>query len=834
MYEEQETCSLTCGGEEVAMKSVHVHGKLDGLLLRIKTRQTYTNQTEDTLETVYTFPLAWGASLLNLAVELNGKRLNGTVIEKKQAVKKYEKAIDNGDTPIMVERSGRGLYTANLGNLLPGETAVIEIEYAQLLNFEADRIRLSIPTTIAPRYGDQHLQGGLQPHQTAVANGLVEYGFFMTLDIHGTAAKGMVSSPTHAIKTTKSSDGINVQLGKQAYLDRDFVLLIEDLQGESFCIAGPDTEGSNTTAIITSFCPKLPPAKPNALRLKILLDCSGSMAGDSMVQGRLALQHLFKSFNANDCFAYTRFGSSVQRETPRMVMADSERIESLLKKLPKTEADLGGTELGAAMNDVFKMGTRVNPRNPKEDALPTDVLIITDGEVWDIENIIALARTSGHRVYTIGVGSAPAESLLRELAKDTGGTCEFVTPNEDMRGAVDRMITRMRSAHEVRFAIQWNAIEDKHKDHEWASTLPPQLIDGETVHLYARLPAKTESPPVLICKTLVKAQEHEVSRAKPLSITWDSEGIVARLCAAAQIAELTEDKADTKLAKSLAVKYQLVTQHTNFFLVHERAEENKAEGLPKLQQIAQMQAAGFSGNGTAWPPGTIILKCKISRSTTSFEYDESSNSSKLGGDYSRLNTPSVWRTNRTAVASKSSTSDLQGMDDVEIPAFLRKQAPTLDEMIQRSITTPGNLQELSSTDTSLVAKVVSKVKDWVTPSTVIPAKPLPQHASLEDIAKVLNATSLKATSFRIALQQALKLNLKPEYSQIIIDLTSETKDSATSWALLFQWLFSKDGQDLLLEKHAQRLMRSQLKLAPIEMHERAIEMFERSLVAPAS
>jgi hypothetical protein len=75
---------------------------------------------------------------------------------------------------------------------------------------------------------------------------------------------------------------------------------------------------------------------------------------------------------------------------------------------------------------------------------------------------------------------------------------------------------------------------------------------------------------------------------------------------------------------------------------------------------------------------------------------------------------------------------------------------------------------------------------------------------------------------------------KINWSQIIIDLTKETKDSATSWALLFQWLFSKDGQDLLLEKHAQRLMRSQLKLAPIEMHERAIEMFERSLATPAS
>ena len=75
---------------------------------------------------------------------------------------------------------------------------------------------------------------------------------------------------------------------------------------------------------------------------------------------------------------------------------------------------------------------------------------------------------------------------------------------------------------------------------------------------------------------------------------------------------------------------------------------------------------------------------------------------------------------------------------------------------------------------------------------------------------------------------------KINWSQIIIDLTKETKDSATSWALLFQWLFSKDGQDVLLEKHAQRLLRSQLKLAPIETHERAIDMFERSLAAPAS
>ncbi len=840
MSEQQENCTLTCDGEEVAMKSVHVHGKLDGLLLRMKVRQTYTNDSDQSLETVYTFPLAWGATLLNLAVELNGKRLNGSVIEKKQAVKQYEKAIDNGDSPIMVERSGRGLYTANLGNLLPGETAVIEIEYAQLLNFETDRIRLSIPTTIAPRYGDQHTQGQLPSHQTTAASSLVEYGFFMTLDVKGTAAKGMVSSPTHPIKTSKTFDGINVQLGKQAFLDRDFVLLIEDLEGESFCIAGPDTEGSNTTAIITSFCPKLPNAKPSALRLKVLLDCSGSMAGDSMRQARVALKHLFKQLNEDDSFAYTRFGSSIDRVTKKMTMAYSERIQSLLSTIDKTEADLGGTELGMAMTDVFNMNANGKPRNNPEVTDSADVLLITDGDVWNIENILASARISGHRVYTIGVGSAPAESLLRELAKDTGGACEFVTPSEDMRSAIDRILARMRSAQEVRFAIKWNATEEKHKTHEWASTLPPQLIDGETVHLFARLPAKTEKPPVLICKTLVKDVEQEVSSAKPNSITWDTEGIVARLCAAAQIGELTEGKADTKLAKSLAMKYQLVTQHTNLFLLHERAEENKADGLPQLQQVAQMQAAGFGGYGSVTRASPVLSVMRTGCNSEAFAISECLSASALGGDYGRLNTPSVWRTNRTHAASKVAGMASAGMDDIEIPAFLRKQADSDDQRVQSSTTSPDAVAYAGSSDPSLFSQLSSKIKDLISPSTkpvtraltdeAWPKETTPSEATKVDIAMALNTAALHASSFRIALQQTLKLNMPSNYAAVIIDLTKVTKDSATSWALLLEWLFGDIEKSGLLDRHAQRLLRSQLKLATEEMREHAQVLIESNLI----
>ena len=43
-------------------------------------------------------------------------------------------------------------------------------------------------------------------------------------------------------------------------------------------------------------------------------------------------------------------------------------------------------------------------------------------------------------------------------------------------------------------------------------------------------------------------------------------------------------------------------------------------------------------------------------------------------DYSGMAVPSVWRTNRTQAAAKVDALSSGGMDDFEIPAFLRKQA----------------------------------------------------------------------------------------------------------------------------------------------------------------
>jgi Ca-activated chloride channel family protein len=187
----------------------------------------------------------------------------------------------------MVETSASGLYTANLGNIKAGEAVTVEIKYAQLLRFEQGRIRLSIPTVIAPRYGDA--SAVLAPHETADADLSADYPFTLKLDIVGAAANGEIASPSHQIKTEKSGAGVTVTLG-DARLDRDFILTLDKLSGHSFAAAAPialsdgaapPEKSAEKFAALASFYPDLPQTDA-PIYLKILVDCSGSMGGDSI------------------------------------------------------------------------------------------------------------------------------------------------------------------------------------------------------------------------------------------------------------------------------------------------------------------------------------------------------------------------------------------------------------------------------------------------------------------------------------------------------------------------------------------------------------------------
>ncbi|GHV56327.1 hypothetical protein FACS189460_0890 [Deltaproteobacteria bacterium] len=571
---EEFTTMQSAEGRRLALRAVSVTGKLEGLLLGTTLRQDYVNDTGQDLEIVYTFPVAWDAALLGLEVEIAGQRLKGQVFEKKVAEAKYEKALEEGDTPIMVQEASPGLYTVNLGGIKAGEAVSVEIRCAQLLKFEQGRVRLKIPTVIAPRYGDAHAQGGLAPHETDAVDGAAQYPLTVRLEILGDSAKAKISSPSHRIAIQPLENGQAVLLERGAVLDRDFILLLEGLKGQSFALAAQDGEEFMALA---SFCPSLP-EKPSPLLLKILVDCSGSMGGDSMAQAKAALKTILRELRAGDFVAYSRFGNNVNHASREMEPCSPEVLERLTRAVAGTEADMGGTEMEKALLATFQ-----EVAGPKKNESRPSLLLITDDLVWDSKSILQAALASGHRVFAVGVGSAPAETLLRQITEKTGGACEFVSPNEDMAATVVRMFRRMRVAQSGKLNLDWGA------EPLWQSPLPQSLFDGDTVHVFAAFAKRPLAPP-----RLSWSMGGQTGQATPETIGQPDNGDLGRLGGANRL-ENAPNKAE---ALALALKYQLLSRHSSLFLVYQREGADKLTAPPVLQQTPQMMAAGSHGFGS--------------------------------------------------------------------------------------------------------------------------------------------------------------------------------------------------------------------------------------------
>ena len=572
--------SANAGHDPIALQSLHARGTVDGLMLRMKLRQVYRNTTGKDLETLYAFPLAWGTTLLGMHVELNGKALDGCVVEKSEAEAKYEQAFEDGDLPVMLVREGKDLYSARIGNLKDGDEALIEIEYGQLLAPDRGYTRITLPTTIAPRFGQDPGLRGLPSNAIGAIDPEAEYPFFLAIDIRGPLAHGRIACPSHAVSQQTSASGISVQLAQQAMLDRDFILTIEADEVMS-TIASPDPDGDGACTMLTSFVPtKLTTTVSEApLRLKLLVDCSGSMVGDSMRLAREALATVARRLRPDDTLSFSRFGSQTQHVFNRLVPASKRNLSQLLQDIGKTEADMGGTELASALKQVIAL-TEDGDTPPDTAA----ILLITDGEVWAIEEVIATARHSGHQVYVIGVGSSPAESLVRELAEVTGGAAEFAARGEDMALTAQRLVEKMRSMREFDVEVEAGQGSD-------AIRLPRRryrIADGETLHLWYQMSHRPAESPRIVITDRHRGEQRFFS---PNGVEWNVDGTAARIGAAQRL----HDISDPRRRLEIALKYQLVTEQTNFLLVHRRAAADKATGIPELQQVPSMLAAGWGG-----------------------------------------------------------------------------------------------------------------------------------------------------------------------------------------------------------------------------------------------
>lgn len=145
------------------------------------------------------------------------------------------------------------------------------------------------------RYGDAVKGGGLQPHQVPEFSLVAEYPFQFTLDVDASWAGSTLQCATHRAAFAAGPEGTRLTLAERAWLDRDVVVTLEAASFDSSLRRAIDGEQQ---VVLASFLPKSTRPARSSVDIKLLVDCSSSMAGDSMHSARVALARVVQQLRA--------------------------------------------------------------------------------------------------------------------------------------------------------------------------------------------------------------------------------------------------------------------------------------------------------------------------------------------------------------------------------------------------------------------------------------------------------------------------------------------------------------------------------------------------------
>ena len=597
-------------GELLALRGVDVVACITGLLAETKLTQKYRNDTKTNLELAYTFPLPVAAILMSFSVRIGERRLHGEVIPRKDAEDAYEEAISAGNSAFRLQEIRPGMYSATLGNVLAGESVEITLSYAKTLAWNGSSIRYRLPTTIAPRYGDPK---GMQPWQRPVTSLPPEYPLSLGITIVGALARGSVACPSHKVSLKASAESLQITLAAGATLDRDFIL---DIENEDVQSLGASASGLDTYAAMLTLLPPEVDNSGNGRDTVLVIDCSGSMQGDSLKLAKEGVLVALGSLQPNERFAVIGFGTQFMSFDDDLQPANRKNLDIAHRWVNQLQ-NLGGTDLKGALD--LALGYH--------DGEPMDILLLTDGEVWDTGKAIEKANEKGVRIFSIGIGSAVAEETVRTLADRTGGTCELVSPTEDMSQRIYRHFRRMRQPRMVKLAIQWPG------QPLWEVRPSTGCFAGDASTIVAAFAQPVTSP---VTVSYEFAGNEAVTQVVPMVDAEETSDSIVRVAARRRL-----DVLDMREQQAWAVRYQLITAQTDYLITAERSAGEKPADLPGLQVIPQMLPAGWGGTSSV----DDGIQFSIRRSTSG----PLASMSDSSVSFSHLDVPAVVRKGRSSM-----------------------------------------------------------------------------------------------------------------------------------------------------------------------------------------
>ena len=405
-------------------RSASIRGSLHGTVAQFVVRQEFQNDGKEAADVNYITPNNLNICMYDTTFYVGDEVIKPQLEEVQQAKQTFQQATDDSRTAILGRSIGNGLAEFKLGNIPPETVVVVEVKCCVFIHICAeDSVQFKIPLDVCTQSG-------------SVGCLMTELRGSLSFDFDCSSLKDEI----HETNTNVSGAVYDPTSGKIAFStsSKDVSSIIVTLKLshplESECVAAGKYMAVSLTG---SELEKSMPKTKND-EFIFVIDCSGSMSGSRIISARECLQAFLSSLPVGSYFNVIRFGSSLHSLFPTAVPYNEETYGKAKKLASNMQADLGGTNIYEPLAQIFS--------SPLLGSGQRQVFLLTDGEVWNVDQCVALVKENSdeNRVFTLGIGAGADSGIINGLADASGGGSAYVMD----ANIADRVIPQLTASIE--------------------------------------------------------------------------------------------------------------------------------------------------------------------------------------------------------------------------------------------------------------------------------------------------------------------------------------------------------------------------------------------------
>ncbi len=421
-----------------AVKYHRVTIDVDQQLADVTIEQEFINTGEGMIEVEYLFPVPPGAGIDSLTLTVNDQAFAAEMLKADEARKIYEDIVRKKKDPALLEYAGYGLYRTKAFPLEPDSPVTMKVTYKALCPKNGQSVEVFYPLN-TEKFSAKPIED-----------------VSITANITSTADITGWYSPTHDIKVErKSATEIVASVKAENVIPRgDFTMYytVSDKDvGASLLTATLPGEDKGYFLLMVSPNPTLDAdEEPMPKDIVLVLDTSGSMAGEKIQQARGAAEFIVERLNEGDRFNVITYASNVTPMFESLTDYTEEARDSAVSQIEILEGS-GSTNIHEALQ-VAMTQLKDARADGEGEGRPAYVIFLTDGlatagktAMADIVSDTGKANTTDARIFTFGVGYDVNVQLLDKLSEKNAGASDYVKPAEDIEDKVSTLYKRIRN-----------------------------------------------------------------------------------------------------------------------------------------------------------------------------------------------------------------------------------------------------------------------------------------------------------------------------------------------------------------------------------------------------